>query len=77
MSDQNPVNELIKIAQQNQEILAKIAVSQEEILEISKSKRNQDRWKMVFEIGKLVHLLLNNHFNDEAANQPIFLQPLL
>ena len=54
MSETNPVNELIKIAKQNQEILAKIAVSQEELLEISRSKRNQDRWKIIFEVGKLV-----------------------
>ena len=34
-------------------------------------------WPFALEIRELIHLLLHNHLNDQAADEPVLLQPLL
>ena len=54
MSDPNPVNELIAVEKKNQALLVSIASSQQEMLAMAKAQRTQDRWKLGFEILKLI-----------------------
>lgn len=48
------VERLIKISETNQSLLAQIATNQEELLEIEHHRRNIERNKLYFEIGKLI-----------------------
>ena len=47
MTEQNPVNELIKVEKENQELL-------KELLQVTKSQRNHGRWKLGLESFKLI-----------------------
>ena len=70
MTDQNPVNELIQIEKENQKLLGQLLASQEELIEITRSQRNQGRWKLFLEGGKLIMwpliLILSFYFSMQV-----------
>lgn len=54
MPEENPVNELISIERENQKLLGQLLASQEELIAVTRSQRDQGRWKLVFEGAKLI-----------------------
>lgn len=63
MTEPNPVNELIKVEKENQELL-------KELLRVTKSQRNHGRWKLGLESFKLIMwpliLILSFYFSMQV-----------